>query len=90
MSQAGCETWPHRHQPIRPIKLVYHELVRHDVKPAKLTRIHPMRVNAHFRQAELGNPSIIHYEVAGDNLMIGAVGVNLLNVIYARTQGYLA
>ena len=89
LSQAGGEVWPHRHQPVRPLKLAYHELIRHDVKPAKLTRIHPLRVTAHVRNVELGNPSIVHFEVAGDNLMIGAVGVNLLNAIYARSQGYL-
>jgi aspartate-semialdehyde dehydrogenase len=89
LSQVEGQNWPRKHQPINPVRLRHEQLVRYDTVPIQLTRLHPMRVKAHIREDESSSPDRIIFEVAGDNLMLGAVGVNLLNVIYARAQGYL-
>lgn len=89
LSQVWKENWPHRTQSIKPVKMGYHDLVRYDTSPIHLAACHPLRVNAHLREVGPDHNNWISFEASGNNLMIGAVGVNLLNVIYARAQGYL-
>lgn len=90
LSQVEGEKWPRRYQQIKPVRLRYEDLVRRDREPIKLKGgVHPMRVKAHLLEVEARSPDMAVFEVTGDNLMLGAVGVNLLNVVYARAQGYL-
>ena len=90
ISRAGhYERWPRKHQPINPIRLRYRDLLRYDTMPLRLTGVHPMRVKAHVRNVDEKGPARIEFEVAGDNLVLGAVGGNLLNIAYARAMGYI-
>ncbi len=89
ISQTERVNWPRKHQAIKPVKLVYGELVRYDTRPMRLTGVYPMRVKAHIKDFGQHDPGRIVLEAAGDNLMLGAVGGNLLNLIYARARGYL-
>jgi aspartate-semialdehyde dehydrogenase len=87
LSLVAGRHWPHKHGHITPVQVVYNDLVRHD--PLHLVRVHPMRVKAHFIGVREDAPYDIDYELAGDNVILGAVGGNLLNVLYARAQGYI-
>lgn len=89
ISLAGGEKWPPRYHHVNPVKLEYGDLMRYDTDPKRLIRVHPMRVSAHLEKIDEGNPQWIEYELVGDNLMMGAVGVNLANVVYARAMGWL-
>jgi|GEM_PF-3575659 aspartate-semialdehyde dehydrogenase len=80
--------WPHKHEPIKPVKLLHSELVRY--VPIKLLHsVLPMRTQAHLKDVSVSDPRDIVFEVAGDNLILGAVGGNLLNLLYARAKGYI-
>jgi aspartate-semialdehyde dehydrogenase len=89
LSETAGHKWPKRHQPIHPVTVQYNDLVRYDTEPKRLIDVYPMRVSAHMEGVDQSNPAWIDYEVAGHNLWMGAIGVNLMNVIYARAQGYL-
>lgn len=85
----GGDRWPNRHH-FRPVKVEHGSLLRTDLDPPKLHRVQPMRVQAHILEFDPEDPSRIIIEVAGDNLIQGAVGGNMLNAIYAYTHGYLS
>jgi aspartate-semialdehyde dehydrogenase len=87
LSMVAGKHWPSRHGHIAPVKVMYGDLVRND--PLRLVRVHPMRVMAHLQQVNEETPYVITYELAGDNLILGAVGGNLLNMLYARAKGYI-
>jgi aspartate-semialdehyde dehydrogenase len=89
ISLAAGDKWPKRHQPIRPVKLEHGPLLRPGIKPRRLDRLYPMRAQARIMEFDTEDPTRVVIEVAGDNLIQGAVGGNLLNAIYARAQGYL-
>jgi aspartate-semialdehyde dehydrogenase len=81
--------WPHTYDPIKPIKQSHGGLVRWGIQPIKLRQIFPMRVKAHLMEVSEADPHVIVIEAAGHNLMLGAVGGNLLNALYARAKGYI-
>jgi aspartate-semialdehyde dehydrogenase len=81
--------WPHKSDPIKPIKRSHGELVRWDTHPIKLNHIFPMRVKARLIEISEADPHVIVIEVAGDNLMLGAAGGNVLNAVYAHAKGYI-
>jgi aspartate-semialdehyde dehydrogenase len=89
ISQIERVKWPRRHQHIKPIKLLYHDLVRYDTHPPKLTSVYPMRVKAHVIEVDESDPRKLTLEEAGNNLLIGSVGGNILNIVYARAKGYV-
>ncbi|HEX5743961.1 MAG TPA: hypothetical protein VFX84_00710 [Candidatus Saccharimonadales bacterium] len=89
VSQIGGDKWPKRHQPIRPVKLEHGGLLFTNATPNRLNRIQPMRVHAHIMGFDPVDPRRVVLEVAGDNLIQGAAGGNILNAIYARSQGYI-
>lgn len=81
--------WPGRYS-FKPIKVEHGSLLHtgSDDTP-RLHGVQPMRVLAHILEFDPEDPARIVIEVAGDNLIQGAVGGNILNAIYARLQGYL-
>jgi aspartate-semialdehyde dehydrogenase len=86
----GDKKWPHRHGPIRPVKLEYCDLIRTDITPNRLDRVQPMRAHAHVVEFNEDDPARVILEVSGHNLWQGAAGGNMLNAAYARAQGYLS
>jgi aspartate-semialdehyde dehydrogenase len=83
------EQWPGNHQPIKPVKLAYESPVRWDSQPIKLGDVYPMRVIGYVKEVDEADPREAILEAAGDNLVLGAVGNNLLNIMYARLKGYI-
>jgi aspartate-semialdehyde dehydrogenase len=89
ISRLDKDKWPSRHQKIIPVKLEHGDLLRRHGDRQWLSRIRPMRVAAHVVELDPEEPRTLTFTIAGDNLIQGAVGGNLLNILYARAQGYL-
>ena len=74
----------------RPLKLSKHSLIEHDGKnKLRLARKpKPMRAGVHVRKVKEDGLTI-RLEVTGDNLVLGAAGSNVMNIVYARAKGYI-
>lgn len=83
----GGKRWPGRYH--SSLVKREHELLRAHTDPPVLNGVQPMRVQARVIESDPEVPTRLAIEVAGDNMVLGLTGGGLLNVIYARTQGYL-
>jgi aspartate-semialdehyde dehydrogenase len=74
----------------RPLRLSKRSLLEHDNKHVlRLARTpKPMRADVHVRNVK-DDGHTVRLEVASDNLVLGAAGSNVMNIMYARARGYI-
>lgn len=74
--------------PDRPIKVCREPLLQYKNGGAPEPALaHPMQVSA--RVVEMEDPTEITVEIAGDNLVLGAAGASVMNILHTREKGYI-